>query len=104
MEILLTNLILLCFILALVFLVWLLWFEIQKQRRPKQRRGRPLVLPSSSSKSSKDSQLKQKLVKLLHGDRQAVERLIQSARQKNPGESQKWYEEKVLRDLERDRA
>ncbi|MBV5261065.1 ABC transporter permease [Synechococcus moorigangaii CMS01] len=104
MAILVNNFILLCFILALVYLIWLLWFEIQKQKRPRQRRGRPFVLSPQPRNSSKDSNLKQKLIKLLHGDRQAVERLIQSARHKNPGKSPQWYEEKVLRDLERDRS
>jgi uncharacterized protein HemY len=47
--------------------------------------------------------LKTKLLKLMHGDRQGAERLIQQAKLKYGGKSENWYFEKVIFDLERDR-
>jgi hypothetical protein len=47
--------------------------------------------------------LKQKLLKRLHYDQAAADRLLTAARFKYPGRSQQWYLEKVIYDLDRDR-
>lgn len=47
--------------------------------------------------------LKNKLLIRVNGDRALAKRLLETARQKNPGESYDWYYEKVIYDLERDR-
>ncbi len=47
--------------------------------------------------------LQTKLLKLMHGDHQGAERLIQQAKLKYGGKSEDWYCEKVIFDLERDR-
>jgi len=46
--------------------------------------------------------LQKKLLLLLHGDRQAANRLLSAAKERNPGRSTQWYAEKVLFDLQRD--
>jgi len=40
---------------------------------------------------------------MLSGDRTAAERLVARERCLNPGQSEAWYWEKVISDLERDR-
>ncbi|OKH18777.1 hypothetical protein [[Limnothrix rosea] IAM M-220] len=104
MDQLIINLILLFFILVFVGAVWLLWLELSRQQRRKK--GAIVLLNQPKRRSSnrgQDSALRKQLIRLLHGDRQAVERLIYSAQLKQPGKSEGWYEEKVLQDLERDR-
>jgi hypothetical protein len=46
---------------------------------------------------------RRKLLKLLGNHQPTVNRLLQQAKLRNPGESEQWYWEKVLYDLERDR-
>lgn len=46
--------------------------------------------------------LQKKLLLLLHGDRQAANRLLSAAKDRNPGRTVQWYAEKVLFDLQRD--
>jgi hypothetical protein len=70
--------------------------------------------PRSSSRHSPKSQentirlgsfnreLENKLLRLLHGDRQLAIRLLSQVKMKNPGRSTNWYVEKVIYDLERD--
>ncbi len=48
-------------------------------------------------------QVRHKLRLLLGNHQPTVDRLVDQARWKNPGESEQWYWEKVLYDLERDR-
>ncbi len=50
-----------------------------------------------------DRKLERRLLQLLRGDRTAAKRLIERAKEKNPGRSENWYWEKVIYDLERDR-
>ena len=42
------------------------------------------------------------LLKAANGDRQAALRLVEQARFKYPGKSERWYREKVIYDLSRD--
>ncbi|WP_017316248.1 hypothetical protein [Mastigocladopsis repens] len=48
--------------------------------------------------------LQQKLLSLLHNDWDAANRLLAKVKMKNPNRSVDWYVEKVIYDLERDRA
>lgn len=48
--------------------------------------------------------LQRKLLKVLHDDRGAADRLLIQAELKYPGKSPDWYVEKVIYDLERDRG
>ena len=98
-----TNFILLAFILVFVLAVWLLWLELVKQQR---RRPKKLRIRDSTSRQTPepyDPPTKRYLIQMLHGDREAVERLIESVRVRQPGKPECWYAEKVLHDLERDR-
>ncbi|MBD2183031.1 hypothetical protein H6S82_14940 [Planktothrix sp. FACHB-1355] len=47
-------------------------------------------------------ELRQRLFVLVKGDWELAERLLQQARDNNPGRSEDWYWEKVIYDLERD--
>ncbi|NJL42143.1 MAG: hypothetical protein HC899_40055 [Leptolyngbyaceae cyanobacterium SM1_4_3] len=44
-----------------------------------------------------------KLYRLLHGDRDAADRLIGAIRVRNPDKSEQWCWDKAIFDLERDR-
>lgn len=50
-----------------------------------------------------DNRMKNRLVSLLSGDTAAADRLIEQAKQKNPGMPEDWYWERAIADLERDR-
>jgi hypothetical protein len=100
---------------AAILLVGFLIYVVQRQQRSRLRssdrslrteRARqrpaspPISFPSASQVSPK---VQRKLFSLLRGDRAAVERLIAHAKARNPGQSEGWYWEKVIFDLERDR-
>jgi hypothetical protein len=44
------------------------------------------------------------LLRAAKGDRKLIHRLIEGARLRHPGKSDRWYQEKVLYDIERDGA
>lgn len=67
------------------------------------RGGRPTRRLSGSQSVARRSELVVRIDRLLMGDRAARERLLAAARRNHPGKSARWYEEKVLADLERDR-
>lgn len=74
----------------LVLAAWLLFsksFNHSISRRTHPRRSAP----------------PRKLISLLNGDAAAAHRLFDKAQQRNPGQSNQWYWEKVTWDLERDR-
>jgi uncharacterized protein HemY len=75
---------------VLFFLIYLLFQEVQKQKR-------------FTSKKKLDKSLDQQLLTMLGGDQKTALRLLRNARKNNPGRSYLWYHEKVIRDLERDR-
>ncbi|NEQ27988.1 MAG: hypothetical protein F6K28_55165 [Microcoleus sp. SIO2G3] len=50
-----------------------------------------------------DSQLQRKLLRLLHNDRNAANRLLAQVKLNHPNRSANWVVEKVIYDLERDR-
>ncbi len=47
--------------------------------------------------------LRQRLLTLVRGDQAAADRLLLQEKQTNPGQTDRWYWEKVIYDLERDR-
>ncbi|HEY9833697.1 MAG TPA: hypothetical protein V6D26_24315 [Stenomitos sp.] len=49
-------------------------------------------------------ELRQRLFTLIQGDWNLAERLLNSARMNYPGQTEDWYWEKVIYDLERDRS
>ncbi|PSB19301.1 hypothetical protein C7B65_12080 [Phormidesmis priestleyi ULC007] len=55
------------------------------------------------SSSRRTSRPPKRVISLLNGDTATAQRLFETARSRNPGESDQWCWEKVLWDLERDR-
>lgn len=72
------------------FLIYILFEEIQKQKKAKA----PYTL---------NPVLNQRILTMLGGDEKAALRLLRGVRKSNPDKSYVWYQEKVIRDLERDR-
>lgn len=86
----LENFIVLFCLLALCFLIYLFFQEIKKQKKAK-------------AKLRLDNRLSKRLLSMLSGDEKTALRLLRNARKNNPHKSYIWYQEKVIRDLERDR-
>ncbi|KAM3093485.1 hypothetical protein ACKFKG_18910 [Phormidesmis sp. 146-35] len=78
-------------LLILALLVLAAWLLYSKSFRP------------GNARSSRRSSPPRKLISLLNGDTAAAHRLFDKAQQRNPGQSNQWYWEKVTWDLERDR-
>ncbi len=80
--------------LCLLLLAW------QKRYRPrdggKHNSPRQVVKPQHPH-------LERKLLKLLGGNRNTANRLIQQSQLRNPDKSSDWHWEKAIYDLERDR-
>ncbi|MCU0567843.1 MAG: hypothetical protein MUF49_14735 [Oculatellaceae cyanobacterium Prado106] len=72
---------------------------IGKESYPASRKE-----PVAVRVTAADSKLQRKLLRLLHEDRRAADRLLTQAEIKNPGKSANWYLEKVIFDLQRDRG
>lgn len=91
-------------ILFLLFasLMYALAQEIKKQRKTNRKKNKQ-TRPNNQVNNKIFSGVEKKLVLMLGGDRNVALRLVRSARQKNPGQTELWYWEKVIRDLERDR-
>ncbi len=70
--------------------------------QPKSRRPRGRVSHSYRN-DPKNRYLQSDLLILVKGDVAAAKRLLAQQRRKNPGQSDNWYLEKVIWDLERDR-
>lgn len=80
--------------LCLLFLAW-------QQRNRLRGRGR-----DNSGRAALRPQhphLERKLLKLLGGNRNTADRLIQQSRLRNPDKPADWHWEKAIYDLERDR-
>ena len=58
----------------------------------------------NSTSSEVSSALRRKLFSLVNGNWSLAERLLERVRQDNPDRTEAWYYEKVIYDLERDRA
>jgi hypothetical protein len=68
-----------------------------------ERNRRSLVQPKAFKTGKANPKLQRQLLRLLHEDRQAAERLVNYATLKYPGHNADWYVEKVIYDLKRDR-
>lgn len=95
------------FSLIVIFgtLYYVLFWEFRRQQSPSPR---PSSTSSNGSKvqtqeRTPDPSLKNKLLNLLSGDTSTAERLVEQARQDEPGMPENWYWEKTIADLERDR-
>lgn len=54
-------------------------------------------------RSLPDSELQNKLIQMLSGDRAAAERLVDRVRANHPSRTENWYWQRAINDLERDR-
>jgi hypothetical protein len=80
--------------LCLLFLAW-------QQRQYIQIGGSSKI--TNRQYRPQHPHLERKLLKLLGGNRNTVERLIRQSRLRNPDRPADWHWEKVIYDLERDR-
>ncbi|MBF2003426.1 MAG: hypothetical protein IGS50_16060 [Synechococcales cyanobacterium C42_A2020_086] len=69
----------------------------------RSRHGRSGQARRRAGLPSRTGPLRSRLLRELRGDRGAAERLLSHARLSYPGQSEQWYYEKVIYDLERDR-
>jgi hypothetical protein len=49
-----------------------------------------------------DERVRRRTIALMNNDMERIERLLENARERNPGRTEQWYWEKILYDLERD--
>jgi len=109
---------------AFIFGLMFAYYRSQQSRRrlrwvQPSKHGKTIPFSSPRHRKSYDSEgsgdrdsairieqvprpLQKKLLLLLHGDRQAANRLLSAAKDRNPGRTIQWYAEKVLFDLQRD--
>ena len=80
-----------------IFLLFLAWQQRNRIRWSGSRNSSIKIL------RPQHPHLERKLLKLLGGDRQTANRLIQQSRLKQPDKSANWHWEKAIYDLERDR-
>lgn len=89
------DLVLALVVIAIVLcLLYFLFLEIKRQQKVTGRYKR---------KKLKKRDLNKKLLTMLGGNEKVAIRLLDNIQKKNPGKSYVWYQEKVIRDLERDR-
>ena len=72
--------------------------------KPLKQTGLSLGTKDVISIDQASRKLQQKLMRLLHDDRDTASRLLSQIKNKNPNKSINWYVEKVIYDLERDRG
>ena len=84
-------------ILLLVLIIWGAYylFSLSKNNRQSKKSFNPNAFPSNADR---------KLLRLVGGDRKYAARILNQLSQKYPGKSHKWYLEKAIYDLERDRG
>lgn len=73
-------------------------FQIPKKPKPRQGKW-----SSSYRNDPRNRELQHELIGLLRGDIATAKRLLKHQRRLHPGQSDNWYLEKVIHDLERDR-
>jgi hypothetical protein len=86
-------------ILAIAILVGVIGWVWQ--RRHKRRRSSP-TLSRRHATGKVPNSLRRDLIRMA-GNAQVAERLLNNLRAKHPGETERWYWEKAIFDLERDR-
>ena len=72
--------------------------------KPLKQTGLNLGTKDAIGIDQASRKLQQKLMRLLHDDRDTASRLLSQIKIKNPNKSINWYVEKVIYDLERDRG
>ena len=86
-------------ILAIAILVGVIGWAWQRQK--KRRRSSP-TLSSRHSTGKVPNAMRRELIRMAVSA-QIADRLINNLRVKHPGETERWYWEKAIFDLERDR-
>ncbi len=93
-------------IIAGAMALWGLWWGFKKWQRQRilGRLNRSIGISQQAPSIGKVApHIRQKLIKSLGNNHATVDRLINNAKLRNPGEPEQWYWEKVLYELERDR-
>lgn len=80
-----------------------MWEEKRKARRARKDKNARFSAIKRKSLRPGSSNLWNQLLLQLQFDTAAAERLINSLKQKHPGKSERWYIEKAIQDLDRDR-
>jgi uncharacterized membrane protein required for colicin V production len=91
--------------LSLILIFGTLYYVLFWQFRRQDSESFVQEIPNWVEDSAGGSQnrMKSRLVSLLSGDTGAADRLIEQAKQNNPGMPEDWYWERTIADLERDR-
>ena len=93
------NLALIVCIVLLTILTIILWIEIKITRK-----DRKLSIDSNRYLAElPDPKIQQKLLAMVGGNHHIVKRLIANSKRKYPHQTELWYWEKAIEDLERDR-
>ncbi|WP_242063488.1 hypothetical protein [Nostoc sp. FACHB-892] len=89
-------------LLAVIHILQLIYIEWRKPdaERPRQPSGK---VSQSYRSDPRNRALQSDLLTLLKGDVATAKRLLLQQRRRKPGQSDNWYLEKVIYDLERDR-
>jgi uncharacterized membrane protein required for colicin V production len=91
--------------LSLILIFGTLYYVLFWQFRRQDSESFVQEIPNWVEDSTGGSQnsMQSRLVSLLSGDTAAADRLIEQAKQNNPGMPEDWYWERAIADLERDR-
>ena len=87
-------------ILAIAILVGVIGWAWQRQK--KRRRSAFSPRSSRQTVGKVPNSMRRELIRMA-GSAQVADRLLNNLRAKHPGETEKWYWEKAIFDLERDR-
>ncbi|MEB3120685.1 MAG: hypothetical protein VKL41_05615 [Snowella sp.] len=95
-------------ILGLLIVIFgLIFFFYRKNQSSLKKSSSRLYRTTSRAKTNSGKSVPRKtrkqLTAMVGGDQRTVERLLKNLRLKHPGESETWYWEKAIFDLERDR-
>jgi hypothetical protein len=91
----------------LIVISGIIFFFYRKSQSSSKKFASRQYGPASTAKkiSSKSvpRKTRKQLTAMVGGDQRTIERLLKNLRLKHPGESETWYWEKAIFDLERDR-
>jgi hypothetical protein len=91
-------------LLAIALLVGLFFWLKRYQGRGRARaRGYGHSTPTASLRKSVNSQTKRELLRLVGGNQDVAERLVEQVQLRNPNHSEQWCWEKAIYDIQRDR-
>ncbi|BAZ86948.1 hypothetical protein [Dolichospermum compactum] len=82
------------------------WGEMQESKKSRDKKNKRLsqIKRQSSNSSSFSGRQWNKLLLKVQGDIPTAKRLINNLKIKHPGKSDRWYIEKAIFDLERDKG